>query len=347
MRKVLKYLLLSLLTLLIASAIINYNLLKYAAIQAYYQIKLIKSTVPISELLQEKSLADSTKNKLLLIGEIKKYAEKQLGLNKTKSYSHFYDQQNKALMYVVSASMPFQLKPYTWHFPIAGTFAYKGFFVKEMAIKEYNNLKQKGYDTRLGSASAWSTLGWLSDPVLSNLLKKSEGEIAETIIHELSHATIYYKDSVDYNENFANFIGVKAAQGFIENRFGANSLQLIKYMNELADQKKLSAISLSIANQLDSLYGTIGSLNYKNKYRIKRQYFEKLNRAADTIQFKDLNYRNIFKSTKLNNAYFLDLRRYEQSQLFLENLLYKKYHGNLKLMIASLKAEQGKNLNLN
>jgi predicted aminopeptidase len=53
----------------------------------------------------------------------------------------------------------------------------------------------------------WSTLGWFTDPILSGMLKRNEGDLASLIIHEMVHATIFVKDDVDFNENLASFIG--------------------------------------------------------------------------------------------------------------------------------------------
>ncbi len=44
------------------------------------------------------------------------------------------------------------------------------------------------------------------------MLNRSEGDLANLIIHEMSHATIFVKDSVDFNENLATFIGDRGAE---------------------------------------------------------------------------------------------------------------------------------------
>jgi predicted aminopeptidase len=55
-------------------------------------------------------------------------------------------------------------------------------------------------------------LGWFTDPILSKMLMRSEGDLANLIIHEMSHATIFVKDSIEFNENLATFIGDRGAE---------------------------------------------------------------------------------------------------------------------------------------
>ena len=66
-------------------------------------------------------------------------------------------------------------------------------------------LKEEGLDTNIRTAGGWSTLGWFEDPILSNMLNDSEAGFAELLIHELTHGTLFVKDSVRFNENLATF----------------------------------------------------------------------------------------------------------------------------------------------
>ena len=70
------------------------------------------------------------------------------------------------------------------------------FFDKQKADNELLSLKNKGYDTDLYAVSGWSTLGFLQDPILSQWLLYSEGKLANLIIHELTHSTLYVKNNV-------------------------------------------------------------------------------------------------------------------------------------------------------
>ena len=82
-------------------------------------------------------------------------------------------------------------------------------------------LESEGYEVRIRPVGAWSTLGFFNDPILSNMLERSPGALAELIIHEMTHATLYVKDGVDFNENLATFVGEQGALEFLEAQYGA------------------------------------------------------------------------------------------------------------------------------
>ena len=100
-----------------------------------------------------------------------------------------------------------QLKLFSWSFPIVGKVTYKGFFTQEGALKEKGGLDERGYDTYLQPSGAYSTLGWLKDPIFSSMLKWDDGTLANLILHEMAHATVYFKGKTDLNEQMATFIG--------------------------------------------------------------------------------------------------------------------------------------------
>src|SRR6185369_16149701 len=105
--------------------------------------------------------------------QIRKYTIDSLGYAPTNNFTCIYDQKNAVTLWVVTACGPFDLKPYEWDFPIVGRVSYKGFFKKNLAETEFNLFMSSGYDVDLRGVSAWSTLGWFSDPLLSSMLKRS------------------------------------------------------------------------------------------------------------------------------------------------------------------------------
>jgi predicted aminopeptidase len=115
---------------------------------------------------------------------------------------------------VVSAAYRDQLEFYTWWFPIVGSVPYKGYFKPEDALAEARDLERRGYDTLVRPASAFSTLGWFNDPLLSSTLQLDSVSLANTVIHELTHNTFYASGHAVFNESFANFVGSHGATWF-------------------------------------------------------------------------------------------------------------------------------------
>ncbi|MEP7170043.1 MAG: aminopeptidase [Bacteroidota bacterium] len=112
-RKILKLLLILLIILLIW----NGKLISYGIDQLKGQLRIVMRAKPIEEVLKNPKLRPDHKRKLLLIGEIKKFAVDSLGLKETDNYTTFYNQYDKPVLWVLTASEPFALKAYQWYFP--------------------------------------------------------------------------------------------------------------------------------------------------------------------------------------------------------------------------------------
>src|SRR6185436_1104168 len=220
--------------------IYNWSLLKYAAAQGIGQMKIILNARPVSEFIGDPSFPDSLKSKLLLIQRARRYAIDSLGLNDTDNYTTMYDQQGKELMWVVLACEPFRLVEKRWDFPIIGSVPYKGYFEREKAIREREELEKENWDVSIRNPGGWSTLGWFTDPILSGMLRRSDGDLSSLIIHEMVHATIYVKDSSDFNENLASFIGDRGAEEFLAKTYGDSSKEYREYLFQDTDYRKLA-----------------------------------------------------------------------------------------------------------
>src|SRR6185436_11080690 len=270
--KMFKKILKLLLILLLIVIIWNIRLISYGIDQLKGQLQIVMRAKPVEEVLKNPKLKPDYKRKLLLIGEIKKFATDSLGLKNTDNYTTYYDQHNKPALWVLTACEPFSLKAYQWHFPFLGNVSYKGFFIPQKGEKEMGVLKSKGFDADLSPTGGWSTLGWFKDPVLSNFLKRSEGRIAETIIHELTHSTVYLKSSVDYNENLATFVGEKGAEKFLAYKYGAGSKELQDYLHYKSDEELYGKHLIQGADRLDSLYHSFEKENISAHQKIFLKY---------------------------------------------------------------------------
>ena len=126
---------------------------------------------------------------------------------KTKNYSTFVNLHRPYVTYIVSAAPKNELKYYTWYFPIIGSVPYKGYFNEAGANGEARDLASEGYDTYVRGVTAYSTLGWFKDPILSSMLAYSDYDMVNTIIHETVHTTIYIKSNANFNERLASYLG--------------------------------------------------------------------------------------------------------------------------------------------
>lgn len=329
--------------LIMLFCLIKYELVIYGISQGKGQVLLVWKSQPVEELLNDTTFPDSLKQKLKLIAEIKQYAIDSIGITPSDNYSIVYNQHNKPILLTVSACEPYALKAVEWKFPFLGNVSYKGFFNKEAARKEILSLKSKGYDVDVYSPSGWSTLGWFKDPILSNMLYKSEGQLANLIIHELTHGTIYLKSSVTFNENLANFIGDKGAEQFLIYKYGAQAKQYISYEEGKADEKCYTEYILNSTNRLDSLYT---SFTEKDTEEIKRSKKDKLiSEIVLGVNNQPLfNKKRYFKYSLQafmeKNAFFMAFTRYDSQYDVFEKEYREKYHSNLRDYLAGLKKQK-------
>jgi predicted aminopeptidase len=311
----------------------------YGISQARGQLRVLLNTRPLNEVMQDPAFPDSLKLKIQLIQEIRRFAVDSLGINDTKNYTSLYDQHGKPILWVVTASEPYQLKAKEWKFPFLGTFSYKGFFDYERCLQQDAALRQQGYDTDISEVSAWSTLGWFRDPILSSMLYRSEGSLASLIIHELTHGTLFIKDNLEYNENLADFVGDYGALRFLNYKYGKNSTQYQHYLNRKLYRDKYYHYVLRGANLLDSLYASFQPTDTKSKKdQLKTEVIRSIMEAIDTITPVIPRPKTVVSDTTLpNNAFFVSHQTYRQKQNVFEQEFVNKFNRDFRKYLTYLK----------
>ncbi|MDO8999498.1 MAG: aminopeptidase [Bacteroidota bacterium] len=311
----------------------NYKTSIYLIQQSRGQISILLGTQSITDYSKNNSLSRQERENILLVEKIKAYSIDSLGYLPTKNFTTIYDQKQAAILWVITASEPYQLRAFEWTFPVVGTVTYKGFFEKELAIKEYNHLIALGYDVDMRSVSAWSTLGWFNDPLLSSMLKRSKGSLCNLLFHELFHATYYAPNSVNFNENIASFIAHKATIQYLQ----IDTTALKIYKNNFSDNATYTNYMIKKADFLRNYYPTIISKKERHVLKLKTLYH-----IADSINYLPLKNKAKFVARKreildYKNAYFIDFEQYDSMQDTLEEIFNKIYRGNLKKLVQDLK----------
>lgn len=341
MKRILRYILygfLFLLTIVLIWAAFNFSLVRYGWAQLQGQLHIINNSRPLTEVLADPNVPDSLKAKIRFIDVIATYAHDSLGLKRSENYTTLYDQMNKPILWTITACEKYNFKAYQWHFPVLGYVSYKGFFDYQTGFVEDSLLKLKGYDTDYGEVSAWSTLGWFTDPILSNMLYRSDGQLAELIIHEMTHATVYLKSSVDVNENLASMIGEEGAIRFLTSRFGKDSKELEDYLFRKADYDLFSQYMLTAHDRLDSLYKKINAKPDHEKEALKQKMIGEICAGLDSVPFHTpRRYSFLFKKRIPNNAYFMNFVRYDSQKEEMRKVLTRDYQGNILKYLKSFR----------
>lgn len=305
----------------------------YLLSQAKGQLSVLSGTVPLAEFRRTGTLDAREAENLELVEKIRRYSVDSLDYLPTDNFTSIYDQGHAPLLWVITACEPYAFKPYNWVFPLVGRVSYKGFFNRASAEKEYRHLAALGYDADLRSVSAWSTLGWFSDPLLSRMLSRSKAGLCNLLFHELFHATYYAPSSVDLNENLANFIADKATLRFLKQ----DTAELRSYRESQADELVFNSYMLRKKQYLEAFYQTIAQAPDPLALKLKA-----LAQIADSVGLLPLKHparfsRRAADIAKFKNAYFVDFQQYESMQDSLESIFNKIYRGDLKKLVQDLK----------
>ncbi|NNG07116.1 MAG: hypothetical protein HKM90_05220 [Desulfobacteraceae bacterium] len=287
------------------------------------QARLLNNSIPVEEALKTDSLSFHERERLRLVAQVKAFGESELGLKETENYQTVYLKSHRPPIYVVAASPKDRLVRKTWWFPIVGRMPYLGFFDEGRARAEKERLLEKDLDVLMGVADAYSTLGWFQDPVTLNLLEGSTVNLVETILHEMTHTTLYLKGGGEFNEGLAGMVGKVGAIQFLEKTFGPSDPLTIEAKRNLEDEHIFSPFLASLLQQLEQLYDT--PIGYEEKLTRREKIFEKSLVKFSRIkgQFQTDRFTH-FESAEMNTAHLLSIGLYHRHFHLFEALLEEK-----------------------
>ncbi|MCX8117607.1 MAG: aminopeptidase [Desulfobacterota bacterium] len=283
------------------------NLL-YLSRLGWHQSFVTFRSLPVEEVLEEEGLDEEARGKVLLIQEVKRFGERRLGLKETGNYTKFFEARGP-ILFLLTASEKDRLHPHSWHFPIIGRVTYKSIFTLKAALKEKRLLEGRGLDAYLQAAAAYSTLGWLKDPIFSTMLTWDVPTLVNVILHEMVHATIYFKGETDLNEKIATFIANQGTLQFLSERYGPDSREVSLALQYQEDDLLFSRWVEKAYRELSEFYAQ--PLSREEKLKGREEIFERLREQFVQLlgQFKTDCYRG-FEKTEFNNAVILAHRRY-------------------------------------
>ena len=284
------------------------------------QLELMSRRVPISTALEKYEFTEEEKKKLKLVAELKTFAVEKLKMDIDKGvYSSYIQLDEDYVSYLLRVSLADELKAYNWDFPIVGSFSYKGFFDKKLAKKAAETFSKEKYDVFIRGVTAYSTLGWFEDAILSSFLSYSESSFVTVIFHELAHTVLFFKDHIDFNERFAEFLGRKAALLFYLDKEGKDSEQAQNLLLQWEDELLFSSFMLEEYNKLDQWYKDNKATFSPEIKKIRLKEIQNRFIADIQPQLKTERY-NYFPKIELNNAILLAYRSYNYNMDEFEKL---------------------------
>jgi len=226
----------------------------YVAKSGWYQAELLLSREPIDEVLAENRVDESGAQALALVRDVKRFGG-SIGLAATDNYETLALEWDREI-WNLTACDPAAFEPRTWWFPIVGRVPYLGYFRERDAREVEAELLAEGLDVYLRTAGAYSTLGWFKDPILPGMLGWDEASLADTVLHEMTHATLWVRGSVSFNESFAAFVGELAALRYLTDRHGPHHEVVRAAVNRRHDREVWREVLQGLYEDLDAVYAS-------------------------------------------------------------------------------------------
>ena len=302
----------------------------YVIKSAWFQAELLASRQRVDRVRARGGLTGAQVKSLDLIADVKRYGE-EMGLSPTHNYDSVALNWKREIWNVTGCD-PISFQPRTWWFPIVGRVPYLGYFREQDATRMIDRMKGDGLDVYMRTAGAYSTLGWFRDPILMPMLEWSTYDLADTVLHELAHATLWVPGSVGFNESFASFVGEEAAFGYLADRFGPDSAELRLARDDFEDIGRWRDVQFALFQDLDAVY-TDPFLSDEEKLRRKSALFEAFPGRVATGGFhRPERFARAAGRGVWNNARLIQFRTYNANRAWFEAILARNDGDLLRFM---------------
>lgn len=310
----------------------------YVLRAGYEEARILSRRRPISHVIEDRATAAETRRRLALVLQARNYAEDVLGLDAGESFTTYSWVDSDTLLLVLSAARKDRFEAYTWWFPIVGRIPYKGYFDFDEAHEAARRLNAEGYDTAVRPSGAFSTLGWFNDPLLNTVLRYGDVDLTQTVIHELTHNTIYLPGQAAFNESFATFVGDRGAAALLCDVEGPDGSRCALARDAWHDTLVFGEFLEDLVARLEALYDrsdlprdTILARREEIFASAKERY------TRDVIPVLRTNSFRSYLDRPINNATLIGARLYYQ-QLDLFEAVHDRYGGDLPAAIDAIEA---------
>jgi predicted aminopeptidase len=253
------------------------------------QYEILAHQTPVNELIQDPGTEPKLKTQLGLVLRLRQFAERNLNLRPDGSYLKYIDLHRPFVVWNVNVAPRLSLEPKTWWFPIVGTASYRGYFNQDTARRYAAMWEKEGWDACVGDVPTYSTLGWFKDPLMNTFIFEPEGDLAETIFHELTHERLFIAGDTDFNEAFATMVAQEGVRRWFQASPNAREYDL--YEEGVRHDNDFVKLVMATRDELEKVYDDT-----------QLPDTAKLQRKAETITRMRFNYSNLKKSWGLSKS---------------------------------------------
>jgi predicted aminopeptidase len=271
-------------------------------------LAMLRAARPIPEVVADPGTAEPLRQRLLRAQQIRAFASSRLGLPDNASYTEYADLRRPFVVWNVFATPELSLELKQWCYPVVGCAGYRGYFDPADAERLAQALKADGYDVNVAGIPAYSTLGWLPDPLLNTFIGGTEGQVASMVFHELAHQVVFVGGDTTFNESFATAVEREGVRRWLATQ---DDPALRRSYAEFAQRRQeFIDLLLKYRGRLDRMYRSDAPASAKRAG--KRQIFDAL--REDYADLKDswggfAGYDRYFAS-ELTNAHLAAIGAY-------------------------------------
>lgn len=169
--------------------------------------------------------------RLKQVQEIRRFAVDRLKLPDNDSYSQYVKLDHPYVLQNLFAAPEFSTRLKSWCYPIAGCTSYRGFFEEDRLQSYVEQLQTENMEIHIGKTSAYSTLGWFDDPVLSSFVNWKDYRLAGLLFHELTHQVLYIDDDTEFNESLATTVQQQGTRLWLQSHHRTAELDELQRWN--------------------------------------------------------------------------------------------------------------------
>lgn len=234
--------------------------LSYFASEGKDQVSIFWSAKNNSEILNDSNANEEVKTKIRLIQNVKNFFFNYFELKTKPIYEKTTLLDRDAVSWLVIASPKDKIEAREHCFLFMGCFPYLGFFDQLRANDFAKKLHSKNLVTWIRPVYAYSTLGYLNDPILSSFFVMDEYELIETIFHELFHTIYFIKNNVDLNESLAVYFGQEMTKSYFKSNNWPQKIQ--EYERILSFSERFNSFIMQKINILQLSYKNVATTNH-------------------------------------------------------------------------------------
>lgn len=295
------------------------NTLSYYSQAIGGHLSLMARSESVEKVLSDPETSIELRQRLLLVTDILEFAALEMRLPNHGSYQRYVKVAGRYVVWNVVATPPYSVEARRWCYPIAGCVTYRGYYAEEDARQYAKILENQGLDIAVAGASAYSTLGWLDDPLFSSMMYKDEARLVEVIIHELAHQRLYIAGDTVFNESFASVVAREGVRRWFEQK--QLTVEYEKFIQGQGMDRALNRLLMDGREQLQAVYASTASDEVKASEKLRifadmQHHYLRLKSSGKV----DGRFDNWMKGP-LNNAHLALVAAYHQLEPELEALI--------------------------